>query len=220
MKNILFLVVLLSSTFCLRIKGQNTTTGNLHNLVNAYVAELRSKGVDTVIVFEDYFTRGQAFTEGGKDWCDTKDVYVPTYILWKQNNKTYLGKKDNCFDYSTMEVNAAAIWRYYFSNQEVIRPEKTKPFQISSTVNGKLSITTITDDHTGHRNLKVIVGNDSTAKFFDTFQLEASTKNGNETLVNANYEHNTKLLSKRLVDMLGDFVVEQEKKKMLIRTRR
>lgn len=220
MKKVFFAIVLSFNAHCLTTLAQDTSPQYLDSLVNNFAANLKNKGVDTICIFEDYWTTGQPFVVDEKDWCYTKHTYIPVYILWRQGGKSYLSKKDNCFDYTTIEVKAEPIWKYYFDNKEAIKPEKSKPFQLSTTVNGKLSLTTITDDHTGHRNLKVITANDTVKKYFDTFQLQATAKNGSKTEVNINYEHNQKLLGKRLAEFLAEFVLEAEKKKLLTRSLR
>ena len=220
MKNLLFIFALSVNTYCFTTQAQDTSPQYLDSLVNNFVAGLKNQGIDTICIFEDYWTTGQPFVTGEKDWCYTKHTYIPVYVLWRQGGKSYLSKKDNCFDYSTTEVRAEAIWKYYFDNRAAIKPEKSKPFQLSTSVNGKLSLTTITDDRTGHRNIKVITASDTVKKQFDTFQLQATAKNGNQTEVNINYGHNQKLLSKRLAEFLADFVLEAEKKKLLVRSLR
>ncbi|HLP51318.1 MAG TPA: hypothetical protein VK154_10570 [Chitinophagales bacterium] len=220
MKSLLFIFAISFNTYCFNTRAQHTSPYYLDSLVNDFATNLKNQGVDTICIFEDYWTTGQPFVVDEKDWCYTKHTYIPVYVLWRQAGKSYLSKKDNCFDYSTTEVRAEAIWKYYFDNREAIKPEKSKPFQLSSTVNGKLSLTTITDDHTGHRNVKVITATDTVKKYFDTFQLQATAKNGNQTEVNINYGHNQKLLSKRLAEFLADFVLEAEKKKLLVRSLR
>jgi|ERR1043165_1806769 hypothetical protein len=217
MKRILLILTVL---YTCRAGAQNTSKEHLDSLVNSFVAELRGKGVDTLLTFEDYWTPGQAFIGSKSDWCESKSTYVPVYFLWKQNGKTYLSKKDNCFDFSTAEVYATSIWQYYMAHDREIKKEKNKPFQIATIVNGKTSITTVGDENPGRRNLKLMMGNDSIIKRFDTFQLLASTKNGSETLTNANYQNNISQLSKKLVDMLGDFMFEADKKKVLTRLAR
>src|SRR4051812_36882232 len=94
-----FLIACIFTLSGISVKCQNTSKEHLDSLVNNFVTELRTKGIDTICIFEDYFTHGQAFIGAKSDWCDTKSQYLPVYFLWRQNNKTYLSKKDNCFDF-------------------------------------------------------------------------------------------------------------------------
>ena len=54
------------------------------------------------------------------------DKESESYIFWKENGKTYLTKRDNCFNYPVIEINKHDFWDLYFKNKDVIASEKIK----------------------------------------------------------------------------------------------
>jgi hypothetical protein len=174
-----------------------------------FLIELRQQKIDTICQFDDYSVGYyRVFNENDKkDYCD----FEPTYIFWKDNGKTFLTKKDSCFEYLIIEVEADKIWRIYFDNKKLIQNEKVKEFQFIEMQNGKKNIQTIIIDHSHHQNFKFIIKNEIVEKKFDDFDIQNSNEDRNERLININYEHNLNLKSKKLIDEINALILENEK---------
>ena len=170
--------------------------------------ELKQKKVDTICVFEDYSIGSiQVFDKDSENnYCEFEFENPPTYIFWKQNGKTFLTKKDNCFEYSTTAIDAEKIWKNYFKNEKEIKEEKVKNFQFVEIENGKKTILDIMVDHSHHQNFKFIINGKINEKRFDDFDLQRN----NESEININYEHNTNLKSKFLANEISKLILENE----------
>ena len=168
------------------------------NLIEKFLQELKQQKVDTICTFEDYSVGSVEIFNSNEEskYCDFEFENIPTYILWKKKGKTYLTKKDKCFEYSIAEISAEKIWRKYFENIMRIKVEQVKKFQFVEMVNGKKNSLTTMVDHSHHQNFKFIINNKIIEKKFDDFDLQ---KNENNTY-NLNFKHNSKLKSKELTD--------------------
>jgi hypothetical protein len=89
--------------------GQNTTTDHLDSLVAKCIVQLKSNGIDSILIFQDYWPGSEVVIKDNKENRCHATIYMPTYILWTKNGTSYLTKKDNCFDYSTIEINMQGI---------------------------------------------------------------------------------------------------------------
>jgi len=166
------------------------------------------------------FFGGHFLVEHEEDLCNYGYVYVPTYIFWIKHGKTFLSKKDNCFDYSTVEIKADSIWNYFFTNRKLISNEKVKTFQYYYYQKNKRKIVNLTIDHSGHENLKMIVGSNTTEVLFDSFDLQPNDGDQDKKIINLNYKHNLNLKSKHLIDELNKITWMIEDNKLLKKTRR
>jgi len=175
---------------------------NNEKIYKNFLLELKQQKVDTICVFEDYSVESyKTFDDTLTDYCIYDSDYYPTYIFWKQNGKTFFTIKDNCFEYSVIEIDAEKIWKKYFENKKLINAEKIKMFQFIEIENGKKNIMSIGIDHSHHQNFTIITNNKITEKRFDAFQLQ---KNDGDNRMNINYEHNKNLKSKILVDEISN----------------
>ncbi len=173
-----------------------------------FLIELREKKIDTICVFDDYSVGSVKLysEETINDYCE----FEPTYFFWKENNKTLLTKKDSCFEYSTIEINADKIWKDYFENERAITIEKVKHYQFIDIENGKKRILTKMRDHSHHQNFKIIVKEKITEKRFDDFDLlKSADSDGKEE--NMNYKYNLDLKSKTLINEIAKLVMKYER---------
>ena len=106
------------------VSGQDTSPEHLDTIVNNFVNDLKANGVDTICVYQGFFVGGRSSITGEEDECIARYYNVPTFILWVKDGDGYLSEKDNCFDYSTVQINEDSIWRYLFSNYDSIKIEK------------------------------------------------------------------------------------------------
>jgi hypothetical protein len=199
--------------------GQNTTTEYLDSLVTNFSSILKVDGVDTICIYENYLVGSIPIIGQEEDQCDYKYIYVPTYIIWKKIGRTFLSKKDNCFDYSTVEIMADSMWDYFFTNRKLISIEKVKPFQCYYYEKNKRRIVDLIVDHSGHENFKIIVGADTIEVRIDCFALQPNNDTDKKT-INLNYKHNLNLKSKHLVDELNKIIWMVEDNKLLTKSRR
>jgi hypothetical protein len=201
-KNIfsIFFFLISISTFC--------QLSNNENLYKDYLLELKKQKVDTICVFEDYsIGSNKTFDDTVTDFCIYDSNYYPTYIFWKQNDKTLFTIKDNCFEYSVIEIDAEKVWKKYFENKKLINAEQVKNFQFIEINKRKKRILNTMIDHSHHQNFRIIINNQIVEKRFDDFDLQKSDDNEQ---ININYKHNINLQSKILVDLISNLILSNE----------
>jgi hypothetical protein len=206
-KLILILFFSLSSSFSY---GQIIPNKNLDSLLTDFVKDLQLKGIDTICIYSDYLVGGVYVPEDMNDTCDYSPFYLPVYIFWIERGKTFLSKKDNCFDYSVVNLDSASFWQYFVKNKNFIKKEKVKPFEYVFYENNNKEILSILKEHSHHQYFKIIINGNKTGLDLDEFALEEES-DGEK---NINFLHNQKLKSKQLIDKINKTVqiVESETK--------
>ena len=199
------------------VSGQKTHEVNL--LANKFIITLKAKNIDTVCIYQSYCI-GCIYNFKDKDRCNFKGlVYLPTYILWLDNGKTFMTKKDNCFDYSTIEIQKDGFWNFYFINQETIKKETIKEPQFKVIENGQEKIHSSFIDHSHHQNIKIIIQQNITIdKDLDEYFFEKEI--GIEKNENINYDYNVNSNLNKLADLISITIKDETKKQKLLKTRR
>jgi hypothetical protein len=215
MRKILLRIIALSF-FCPISYGQGNSPEHLDTLVTNYVKELQSQNIDTICIYKDYCVGCVYPLKDEVDRCACSIIYIPTYIFWINQGKTFLSKKDNCFDYSIIEIDSTSLWKVFFKNKNYIKKEKVKPFEYIVYKNNKKKVYGISIDHSIHRDFEIMINEDSFSMKFDEFDLQ---KKSDED-VNINYEHNKNLKGKMLVDELKKLTCEIEERELLKKNRR
>ncbi|MDR0798996.1 MAG: hypothetical protein LBN18_04460 [Dysgonamonadaceae bacterium] len=216
MKKKIFLTILALLFFVPISYGQNTSYQYLDTLVTDYVKKLQSQNIDTICVYKDYCVGCVYSIKDEADRCAYSSIFIPTYILWINQGKTFLSKKDNCFDYSTIEIDSTALWKIFFKNQKRIKKEKVKFFEYIVYENKKKEVYSIMADHSQHHDFEMIIKGESIVMKFDEFNLQKQS----DAEYNINYEHNKNLKGKMIVDELEKLTQEIEKRKLLEKKRR
>ena len=93
------------------VRGQ-ATSKYLDTIVMNFISELRGKDVDTFCIYQEYCVGCYYKWINKEDRCDFEGLYIPTYIFWLDTGQTYMTKKDNCFDYSTIKGENDSIWQF------------------------------------------------------------------------------------------------------------
>jgi hypothetical protein len=192
--------------------GQGVSPGQLDSIVTDFVKEIQSKNIDTICIYKDYCVGCVYSIFDEEKRCNYSSIYIPTYILWIKKGKTFLTKKDNCFNYSTIEIDAANLWRLFFRHQKQIKREKVKMFEYIVYENQKKTVYFIMRDHSNHQDFKMIINGDIISMNFDEFDLEKKCDGS----VNINYLYNQKLKGKKIIDELNQLTRNIEKEKLFV----
>ncbi|SNR35038.1 hypothetical protein [Flavobacterium sp. ov086] len=181
---------------------------NVEDLVSNYIKQLNSRKIDTMCVYENYCVGSIKIYEASlldsKDFCMEDFPNDPVYIFWIDNGRKKMTKISICSEYAESLDDDNIFWHMYFPNKDIIKKEEIKRFQYKTS---KKEIYTMMRDHSCHQNLKFIIGNQIIEKRFDFFNLIKEE----DAKVNINYNHNTNLKSKRLIDLLEKVTSEAEK---------
>lgn len=185
-KKIIFIALV--HLFSVSVFGQ-LTQPQLDSLVNRYVQNLHIKGIDTICIYNEYCIGCLFHPATGSNLCAENFSSLPTYIFWKDKGKTFVTRKDICFEYSTQIIKTDAFWKYYFSNKDKIKKEKLKIPQYVEIVNGKKDIKSINIDQTIYFRITFDIANDPVIKDINSFYFTREL--GPEEELNINYDFNT-----------------------------
>ncbi|GAB2843238.1 hypothetical protein GCM10027043_52860 [Ferruginibacter profundus] len=202
--------------FFVTTQGQ-TTSNQVDSLVKSYISQLRERGIDTVCIYQDYCVGCEYSAAKDENICDFPGwIFLPTYIFWIDKGLSFMTKKDNCFDYSTIKIDNPKFWKLYFSNKDAIKQEQIKVPQFIEIKNGEKNIYSSIIDHSTRQNIKIITKNEVISKSLDDYSF--SEKIGLSLKSNINYKYNSKTYLKKLQLLLDKTVEDQTKN--LIKTRR
>ncbi len=179
--------------------SQESSTENLYKVVNEYALELKNKKIDTICIYRDYYQGIQQKRDAGEPcYCD--NLFIPTYIFWKDNGKTYLTRKDNCFDFEIIEIEKDFFWDIIFEHKEVIKKEEVRGFELIDKKTNQRLYSSTSHDHL--RRFEIDFKDLKCEKYFKDYDL-LEEQNGK---LNINYNHNLLLKSKLLIDELENVV--------------
>jgi hypothetical protein len=200
MKNLYLIITFLILSFS--IKAQ--TTIPLDSLIEIYVNDLHSDKTDTICIYQDYCV-GYIDNSEIHGKCKYYPVFKQFYVLWIKQGITYMNKKDNCYDYTVIEINTDSIWDKVFYYKDKLKKEKVKKFEYLE----KNETYTMIRDHSCHRDFKIIINNEIISMKFNDFDILENEDNHN----NINYLYNNNLKGKIIVDGIERLVkkIEEEK---------
>ena len=189
------------------------------SLANNFVLKLKGANIDTVCIYQNYCI-GCIYRFNEEDKYNFQGwLFLPTYIFWLDNGKTYMTKKDNCFDYSTISIPNNGFWKFYFKNEDTIKKEQIKAPQFKVIENGEEKIYSSTIDHSHHQNIRIIISQDTTIdKDIDEYYFEKEI--GIAKNKNINYDYNVKSALNKFANLISLTIKEATKIQILSKTRR
>ncbi len=187
-----FIFFTLFHLFSISVFGQ-LTQPELDSLVNRYVQNLHKKGIDTICIYNEYCIGCFFHPATGSNLCEEKFSSLPTYIFWKDKGKTFVTRKDICFEYSTQLIKTDAFWKYYFSNKEKIKKEKLKIPQYVEIVNGKKEIQSINIDQSIYFRITFDIANEAVIKDINSFFFTRELGPNEELNINHDFNMQTSL---------------------------
>ncbi len=204
-----FVLILIAFLSFLNSYSQNNSPEQLYLIVNEYTAKLKSKNIDTICIYRDYYRGIQGKSDYGEP-CTYEDIFIPTYIFWKEKNKTYVTQKDNCFDFETFEIQNDDFWNIIFKNIKIIIKEENKRFELINQKSKEKLHRSVSHSH--FRRFELFLNNYTCEKSFDDFDLIEYDHDN----LNLNYKYNNLLKSKLLIDELEKIVNELKSKNLFI----
>ena len=210
--SLLFLTLILSST-----KAQNTSV-ELDTIVKDYVQELANRKIDTICVYQKYCVGYITTWKNDEDKCNAGGLLVSAYIIWLEKGQTFMTKKDNCFDYSTIQFKDENFWDFYFTNKDTLAKEEIKMPQFIEVVKGKKQTYFSSIDHSCHQEIKVFVKRLQIDKDLDEYYFEKEV--GSAKSKNINYEYNINSFLKKLQTKIEQSIKNETKIQLLTKTRR
>lgn len=204
---IIILLFFILNPFNISILGQNINFYHLDSLTMDFVNELQCQNIDTICIYKDYCVGCVHVV----DSCSSNHFFMSIYILWASDGKTFLHKKDNCFNYTTIEIDAQPMWNIFFKHQRKIQKEEVKIFEYQRMRKGVRFIKFI--NHSYFREFSFFIEDKIIKMNFDEYDL----KKDDNGIKNINYSHNQNLKGKLLVDELDNLIRGLEGESLLVR---
>lgn len=198
--------IALFQVFSISIFGQ-LSQPQLDSIVKKYTQNLHQKGIDTICIYNEYCIGCLFHPATGSNLCVEKFSSLPTYIFWKDKGKTFVTRKDICFEYSTQLITTDLFWKYYFNNKDKIGKEKLKTPQYVEVVNGKKEIRTINIDESIFFQITFDIGNNLIIKDINSFYFTKELGPNEE--LNINYEFNIRTSLNNFHSMLQSIIKEE-----------
>lgn len=175
---------------------------------------LRTVGIDTFIVFKNYFpgsyhclTLDSDASEDEilKAFCEKADA---VYVLYKLKGQLFIQKRNECFFFKTISIDSSKAFTFFINDFDKIVNEK---ILTNSYIDKNGDTLYVSIDHSDMIDLYLSRGTTKKTLTLDWFDLQPTndiTENakGNN---NINYEHNIKTNTKYLILLITDKLSSQ-----------
>ena len=212
------LTILLSLTLAFGSTKAQNTSERLDSLVKKFVQQLADKKIDTVCIYEKYCVGYTTSWKNEEDKCYTGGLLVSTYIIWLDKGQSIMTKKDNCFDYSTIQFTDEDFWDFYFINKDTLAKEEIKMPEFIEVVNGKQQTYSSIIDHSCHQTIKLFLKQLQIDKDLDEYYFEKEI--GSAKSKNINYDYNINSFLKKLQTKIEQTIKNETTIQRLTKTRR
>jgi len=176
----------------------------LTEISDSFTQELRSKGIDTILVYKDY-CEGCVYLSKVEDNCENQAP--PVNIFWLDNGQTFMVEKNACHSYGVIKTNNNFFWKYYFEHAESI---KTESIKMPQYIDEQGKLLTVSRNHTQNQEIDIITGDLIVSKNLDDFYFTKLLDSGKNK--NLHYRYNKETHLKKLQLMLAS-VVKKERRK-------
>ena len=212
------LIILIFSLFTSITAFAQLSQPQLDSIIKNFTTSLKQRGIDSICVYKQYCIGCLFQAAKGSNLCAENYASLPTYVFWKEKGKTFVTRKDICFDYSTQLLPSDSIWQFYFNNQEKIKKEELKIPQYAEVVNGKKIIKTVKIDHSIFFHIIVSTKTGSLTKEINSFYLTREL--GINEALNINYEYNNSTGLNNLHQIIQRIIKHDSVKQKFVRTLR
>lgn len=188
--------------------AQNRKAKDIDSICGKFIDKLRIEKIDTISVYQTYSTGGAILLKNpGEEIDDCEYSIVPKtiYLFWKKNGKNFITKKNDCYDYATVEFSEKNIWETFYLNKEKIKSEKPDRFRIS---NEEFMVI----DHSSYREFKFLTNKETVEQFFDLYDFLEKEEYKDNPEKNLSYNFNQSLKSKVVMDILQNLSMKYDSK--------
>ncbi len=171
----------------------------VEGLIQEFTQKLNDRGIHDYFIAQHYCSgKIEMFQIDGK-MCVTKDTYVETYVLWKEDEQSFLKKIDNCGLFHSVTLADDALYDYYLSNREAIKTETVKKYR-SENYDGKPASSRKVQPC--FRSYALGAKGEGAQGTYNLFDVSNTSEEG----ANTNYSFNSNLKVVQLNELLADEV--------------
>ena len=197
MKKYLTLILILFLSSCAtkkRIKTEKKIDFTLWNIAK----ELNSKGLK-YIALKRNCVGGIRINKPDESDCPNCSPHYSTYILYNENDKSYIRKFDNCSEYNKIEITSLNPIDYLENHKSELRLQNVGNYKIDNKTYSSIS-------HSCFREYWINDGQSVYWKKFDLYNLTNSNDHKN-----LNYESNNSLAIVILNKSIDELIKELER---------
>ncbi len=212
------LIILIFSLFTSITAFAQLSQPQLDSIIKNFTTGLKQRGIDSICIYKQYCIGCLFQAAKGSNLCAENYASLPTYVFWKEKGKTFVTRKDICFEYSTQVIATDSIWLHYFTQKEIIKKEELKIPQYVESVNGKNKIQTVNIDHSVFFQISLSDKTTTVSKEINSFYLTREL--GINEVLNINYEYNNSTSLNKLHMILQRIIKQDAFKQKFKRTLR
>lgn len=208
---LLILLLIFNPTF-----GQDKNDPT-ESLIEKFKSEMKSENVsDFFMVKHITYGTAQIIDLNDPNNCNEKGYYFWMYGFWKNGNKTWIKKYDNCGGFNSVKLTNSKTIEFYRENLENLKKEEVEIYTVKpdSIVNGKKYSFFSTRTHSPQRYFWFFQDSTEFKKHFDKYNLETEENNKN-----LNYKSNNSLSIVKLNSICEEIIYGLEEKKMFNRVK-
>ena len=116
----------------------------VEGLAKDYVAELRTQGVDTLLV-RAAMCEGSVkrFMLRDGSWCTSNGTYIDGAVLHMKDGEAFVTRIDNCGMFRAVKLESAEIFDHYIAQEDMLKNEKIKDYETDVEYNDPKSRTEV-----------------------------------------------------------------------------
>ncbi|GAB5400032.1 MAG: hypothetical protein Aureis2KO_16170 [Aureisphaera sp.] len=180
--------------------GQNDMA-YVQQLTDEFTQKLKERDIQDYMVTQHVCSgKIEMFKIDGK-MCVTKDTYVESYVLWKEDGQTFLKKIDNCGLFHSIPLQDDTLYETYMANRGEMMKEKVGKYK--SETYGKIPAVRRKVQPCG-RVFMMEGTTGSARKAFSLFDISNESEGGK----NLNYESNMKLKIVEFNEMISEEITK------------
>ncbi len=190
--------------------SQNNLT-KVDSIITAFTSHLQQKNIHDYIITQR-FCNGKIviYKQGDKQKCTSGSTNYESYIVWKEIDKTYVRKIDNCGLFESVPISSDAILKFANENFQLLKSEQVKEYETSAPLGEPERRTEV---YPCERNFKVTSANESVSQHYKLLDMTSLSDYPNKY-----FEHNTNLKINELDRMFTQVIEEMEKSEVFSRT--
>ena len=200
MKKILFLLAMCITAICF---CQNDE-GYVDDLTLEFTKKLTERNITNYFTVKRYCSGSIEMFKLPERICTSKGTYFEVYVIWKEEDGSFIKKIDNCSLYYSVVLSDNKLYDFFISNRNALESEEVKNYE-SATYSGKPELRK--KPQPCFRSFQFTEGETTFSKSYNLFDISNDSDGKN-----LNYDFNSQLKVVRLDNMLDEVLAVSEEK--------
>jgi len=205
-------IIILFVFFCIKMVGESKS--NIDSLITVAAKEKQIHQIKSFFFLKTTCVGSSYIIKKDTPACLEDNTEV--YLFWKENEKSYVQKIDNCGFYGPLKIKNRAL-DFFESNIDIVKQEKVQRYSIkkdSISEDGKIWKSRRTVSHSCFVHFQIYDNEEISYQEFDVLDLTTEEKEKNR-----HYKSNNALFMVRLNNMCQRVIENFELKEKFKRVR-